>query len=187
MAPPQWRVQEVVGPPLRRAESRAASVLVSAQVSKAERVNQRTEVHSRRTRQNLNLILTPGLNAPTGTSHGSEKQIYIWCSFFSSLFLFFTSKQHFHIPYITNYHTAVLYEHTHTYIETHSQTRTFSMWQRAWNVWWFVSISSQSSCQHEVGLMTSGSPYSTDWHTPSAWRTLSHTHNSKIRRCISLN
>lgn len=75
MAPPQWRVQEVVGPPLRQADSRGALVLVSAQVSTAEIENQRTEVHSRRTHQNL--ILTLALSVPTGTSHGSDKQIYI--------------------------------------------------------------------------------------------------------------
>jgi len=75
MAPPQWRVQEVVGPPLRQADSRGASVLVSAQVSTAERENQRTEVHSMRAHQNL--ILSLALSVPTGTSHGSDKQIYI--------------------------------------------------------------------------------------------------------------
>ncbi len=58
----------------------------------------------------------------------------------------------------------------------HIHTHTLSVWQRAWNKLWLVSISSQSSCQQVVGRITSGRPYNTLSHTPSARRLLQHTH-----------
>lgn len=55
---------------------------------------------------------------------------------------------------------------------------TLSVWHRARNKWWLASISSQSSCQQVVGRMTSGRPYSTLSHTPSARSVLHQNHIS---------
>lgn len=59
---------------------------------------------------------------------------------------------------------------------------TLSVWQRAWNKFWLFSISSQSSCQQVVGRITSGRPYNTLSHTPSARRTLKDTHTHANNR-----
>lgn len=66
---------------------------------------------------------------------------------------------------------------------------TLSELHRARNKLWLVSISSQSSFQQVVGWISSGRPYNTLSHTPSARRVLQranthrhrHTHRLQLR------